>query len=62
MSIPNICSYGELKKIIPKNEPRHEKTFLCHMRTTKACLISAFVNRYLDSIIPLLGIAEISRS
>ena len=39
------------------------KLVLCHMRTTKAqiSLISAFVIRCLDSIIPLLTIAEILR-
>ena len=47
-------------------EPRHEKVCLCHMQTTKAqislrSLISAFVVCRLDSIIPLLDIAEISR-
>ena len=55
------------------NEPRHEKTCFCHMRTTKAQislriravwsppgLFTALV-RCLDSIIPLLAIAEISR-
>ena len=36
-------------------EPRHEKTCLCHMRTTDALL------RCLASIIPLIAIAEISR-
>ena len=46
-------------------EPRHEKTRLRHMRTTKTqislrSLISTFV-RCLDSIIPLLAIAEILR-
>ena len=43
---------------------RHEKTCFCPMRTTKAhprSLISAFVVHCLDSIIPLLAIAEISR-
>ena len=46
------------------NQPRHEKTCLCHMRTTKAhprSLIRAFVVRCLDSIIPLLAITQISR-
>ena len=49
-------------------EPRHEKTCLCHMRTTKAqislrirSLISAFVVRCLDSLIPLIAIVKISR-
>ena len=44
-------------------EPHHEKTCLCHMRTTKVhlrSLISAFVVRCLASIIPLLAIAQIS--
>ena len=45
-------------------EPCHEKTCLCHMRTTKAqislCirLISAFVVR---SLIPILAKSKISR-
>ena len=48
------------------NEPRHEKTCLCHIRTTKArislrSLISAFIVRCLDSIIPLFAISKISR-
>ena len=38
-------------------EPRHEKTCFCHMRTTKVQIIV----RCLDSITPLLAIAEISR-
>ena len=44
-------------------EPRHEKTCLCHMRTTKTqiSLLSVFDIRCLDSIIPVLAIAEISR-
>ena len=49
-------------------EPRHKKTCFCHMRTTKVQislrirgLISNFVVRFLDSIIPLLAIAGISR-
>ena len=50
-------------------EPRHEKTCLCHMQTTKAQislrirlrLISAFVVRYLDRITHLVVIFEISR-
>ena len=41
-------------------EPRHEKTFLCYRRTTKA-QVSTFVVQCLDSIIPLLVIAEILR-
>ena len=44
-------------------EPRHEKTCLCHMLTTKAhprSLISAFVVRCLDSIIHLVSISKIS--
>ena len=46
--------------------PRHEKTCLCYMGKTKAqislcSMISAFVVHCLDSIIPLLAIAEISR-
>ena len=43
--------------------PHHEKTCLCNMRTTKAhprSLISAFVVRCLDSIIPLVSISTIS--
>ena len=43
-------------------EPHHEKTCLCRMWTTNLrSLISAFVVHCLDSIIPLLAIAEISR-
>ena len=43
-------------------EPCHEKTCLCHMRTTKAqiSLISAFIVRCLYSIIHLISISEIS--
>ena len=49
-------------------EPRHEKTCLCSMRTTKGAdqpahlriLISAIVFRCLDSIIPLVSVFEIS--
>ena len=40
-------------------EPCHEKTCLCHMRTTKA-QISAFVVCCLDSIISLVSILAIS--
>ena len=43
-------------KQIEEKEPRHEKTGLCHTRS----LISAFVVRCLDSIIPLVSISEIS--
>ena len=36
----NIRFYGEIWKIIPKlsktSDPHHEKSHLCHMRTTKA--------------------------
>ena len=44
----------------------HEKTWLCHMRTTKAQislrrLICAFVVRCLDSIISILAKSNISR-
>ena len=42
------------------NEPRHDKTCLCHMRTTKA-QIGAFVFRCLDSLIPTLASAKIPR-
>ena len=44
-------------------EPRHEKTCLCHLRTTKAqnSLISTFVVRFLESIIPLFFKSKISR-
>ena len=44
-------------------EPYHEKTCLCHMQTTKVhpcSLISAFVVRCIDSIIPLVSIPKIS--
>ena len=44
-------------------ESLHEKTCFCHMRTTKPHplrLISAFVVRCLDSIIPLVSISEMS--
>ena len=48
-------------------EPRHDKTCLCHMPTTKAqislhirSVISAFVDCCLDSIIPLVSISRIS--
>ena len=45
------------------DEPPHEKTCLCHMRTTKhpRSLISSFIVPCLDSIISLLAIAEILR-
>ena len=50
------------------NELRHEKTCLCHMRTSKAQislrirgLISAFIVRCLDSVIPRLTISKFSR-
>ena len=39
-------------------EPRHEKTCICHMRTTKAQI--SLCIRCLDSIIPLVSISEIS--
>ena len=48
------------------SEPHHEKTCLCHMRTTKAqishprSLISAFVVHCLDSIIPLVSLSKTS--
>ena len=46
-------------------EPRRKKTCFCHIRTTKvqispARMISTFVVHFLDSIIPLLAISEIS--
>ena len=44
-------------------EPCHEKTYLCQMRTTKAqpsSLISTFVVRCLDIIIPILAKSKIS--
>ena len=40
-------------------EPRHKKTCLCHMRTTKG-QIRAFLVHCLDSIIPPVSISEIS--
>ena len=53
-----------LKRHVEHNEPRHEKSCLCHMRTTKAqislrSLISAFIVHFLDNIIPLVSIPEI---
>ena len=48
------------KSVYAIYEPHHEKTCLCHMRTTKA-EISPFVVRWLDSLIPLLAISKISR-
>ena len=64
MSVPK-CSEMHLGNRI--YEPCHEKTCLCHVRTTKAdqpadphSLISAFVVRCLDSI-PLFAKADISR-
>ena len=50
-------------------EPHHEKTCLCHMRTTRGAdypahphsLISTFIVRCLDSIIPILDESKISR-
>ena len=41
-------------------EARHKKTCLCHANN-KSSLISAFVVRYLDSIIPILAKSKISR-
>ena len=51
------------------NETCHEKTCLCHMRTTKGpdqpahlrCLSSTFVVRCLDSTIPILAISKVLR-
>ena len=43
--------------------PRHEKTILCHMRTTKtqiSTLISAFIVCCLDSLIPIVAISDFS--
>ena len=53
----------------PLFEPRHEKTCSYHMRIKKGTdqparprsLISAFVVRFLDSIISIDAISEISR-
>ena len=69
-----LTEYPKLKVHVSENvflkslywvlyEPHHEKTCLCHMRTTKVqiSLISTFVVCYLDSIVPLLAIVEISR-
>ena len=50
------------------SEPCHEKTCLCHMRTTKVQIrlcglrsqISAFIVHCLDSILPTVSISEIS--
>ena len=55
-----------LQPLLPIFDPRHEKTCLCHMWTTDqpahpCFLISTFIVCCLDSIIPLLAIAEISR-
>ena len=41
-------------------EPRHEKTCFCHVHPRS--LTSTFVVRCLDSIIPLVAIAKISRT
>ena len=50
-----------------ENEPRHEKTCLCHVNNKGAgqpahprSLISAFIVHYLDSIIPLVSISKLS--
>ena len=56
-------------RISTRIEPRHEKTCLVPFANNKRAgqpahprsLISAFVVRFLDSVIPLLTIAEISR-
>ena len=55
----------KMARIGRQYEPRHEKTCLCYMRTTKAqislrSLISAFVVRCQDSIIPLVSKSEIA--
>ena len=59
--LPGVCT------LIKLYEPRHEKTCLFHMRTTKAqislrirSLISTFVFHCLDSMIPLVSKSEIS--
>ena len=75
-TFPNLYkTVQELFKQIPHlpttpnskiTEPRHEKTCLCHMQTTKAQmslrirLTSTFVVRCLDSIISLVSISDIS--
>ena len=65
-----ICATENLLLSYANN--KGEKTCFCHMRTTKVnnkgadqpahprSLISTFVVRWLDSIIPLLAISEIS--
>ena len=50
---------GERKNMNFRGESRHKKTCFLHMRTTKT-LISAFVIRCLDSIMPLVSVYEIS--
>ena len=55
-----LCVFCTFWKLVTKYESCHEKTCLYHMRSTKA-QISAFVVHCLDSVIPLLAIAEISR-
>ena len=43
--------------VVVINEPRHEKTCFSHSRS----LISTFVVRYLDSIMPILAKSKITR-
>ena len=62
--IPKLIQFNTSKIFfviiqLNKNEPRHEKTCLCHMLTTKAQISLRIC---LDSIIPLLAIAEISKT
>ena len=60
-----ISQFGHIVSL--SYEPRHEKTCFCHIRTTKAQislrirgLISAFVIRCLDRIIPVVSTFKIS--
>ena len=56
--------YRPTNSILLTYEPHHEKTCLCHMRTTKAQIslhFSAFVVWCLYSIIPIFAKSRISR-
>ena len=61
-----VLKSDSIKEGLFTNELHHEKTFFCHMWTTKMqislrSLISTFVVRCLDSIISLVSIFAISR-
>ena len=58
------CTRKRAVYLVLINEPRHEKTCLSHMRTTKVQIslrIRTFFFRYLHSIVPILAKSKMSK-